>query len=268
VDRATAQSELRGIRRIASGRPAEQVTDSIVRERQMRIVLNDQELAVASILPGEEREFCYGLLYSSGLIASANDVSSWEFDALRGIAFVTVDGKLQARDVAAPPVALGTACGSQALTVSSMQLSPVQSRLQVSAAAIRQAVASLRRDSVLFRQTGGVHSAALCQPEGGMLLRSDDIGRHNACDKVIGAALLRGTSEADQHFLVSTGRLSGEIVTKAWRFKFPLVASPSAPTSRALEIAESAAITLIGFVRAGRLNIYCGEHRVTGGEPC
>jgi FdhD protein len=237
-------------------------TDVVVREQQLRIVVNDQELAVASILPGMEREFAYGLLLASGVIEAAAEVRSWVFDDKRGIAFIDVARELPVADAATPPVLLGTACGSQPLAVSSMKLNPITSRTKVPAGAILSAAESLRQESVLFRDTGGVHSAALCRNDGSMLFRADDIGRHNACDKVIGACLLEKGVDPAACFMICTGRLSSEMVTKAWRFGLPVIASRSAATSRAIEIAGHAAISLAGFVRAGRMNIYCGAQRI------
>ena len=123
-------------------------------------------------------------------------------------------------------------------------------------------------DSVLFRETGGVHSVALCDREGSTLLRTEDIGRHNACDKLLGAVLLHGGFEPAQCIMMCTGRLSSEMVIKAWRLGVPVLASRSAPTSRAVEIAQSAQLTLVGFVRGKRLNVYCHPQRVAGGDQC
>jgi len=262
---STAQLRVTRIHREGA---AERRDDTVAREVQLRIVVNDRELAVASVLPGQECEFTYGFLLTSGLIERANAVRGWQFDAERGVAFVELAGDAPLADFAAPPVALGTACGSEPLTVSSHRLSPIESDLCVHPQAILRAADALREDSVLFRETGGVHSVALCDSDGATLLRAEDIGRHNACDKLIGAALLGGEIDPARCFMMSTGRLSSEMVTKAWRLGVPLLASRSAPTSRAVEIAESARLTIVGFVRARRFNIYCWPRRVAGGEPC
>lgn len=258
----------RRVTRVHRDGPPEQRDDIVACEVQLRIVVNDQELVVASVLPGQEREFAYGLLLASGVIAAAADVRGWQFDAERGVAFVELAGDSPLADFAAPPVVLGTACGSEPLTVSSHRLSPIESELCIRPQAILHAADALREDSVLFRETGGVHSVALCDRDGATLLRAEDIGRHNACDKLIGAALLGGEIDAAQCFMMCTGRLSSEMATKAWRFGVPLLASRSAPTSRAVEIADSARLTLVGFVRARRFNVYSYPRRVEGGEPC
>lgn len=250
--------------RVEQERAAEEREDAVASEVQLRIVVNDQELAVASILPGGEREFTYGLLLASGVIDSAVDVHDWQFDMERGVVFVGLAGDSPLADFAAPPVVLGTACGSEPLTVSSHRLRPITTALEVSPAAILSAAEALREDSALFRETGGVHSVALCRADGTIQLRADDIGRHNACDKVIGAALLDGGISVADTFMICSGRLSSEMVTKAWRFGLPLLASRSAPTSRGVEIAKTAGLTLVGFVRGRRFNIYAGPQRIRG----
>ena len=261
-------TERRRITRFFPDSAMKPLDDIVAREIQLRIVVNDQELAVASVLPGQEREFTYGLLLASGVIEAAADVRDWQFNEDRGVAFVELARESPLADFAAPPVILGTACGSEPLTVSSHRLSPIEADLRVSPAAILRAAESVRADSQLFRDTGGVHSVSLCDAEGATLLRAEDIGRHNACDKLIGAALLSGDAQAARCFMMCTGRLSSEIVTKAWRFGTPLLASRSAPTSRAVEIAESARLTLVGFVRAKRLNVYCCPERIAGDTRC
>jgi FdhD protein len=118
-----------------------------------------------------------------------------------------------------------------------------------------------QRKSVLFRETGGVHSAALANGEAIRIFMAD-IGRHNAIDKVIGKALLSGLNLADLVMLTS-GRISSEIVLKVAHCGTPILVSRSAPTDRAVEMAKQVNLTVIGFARGSRMNIYSGEERIS-----
>jgi FdhD protein len=114
--------------------------------------------------------------------------------------------------------------------------------------------------SDLFRSTGGAHAAALCE-EGRVLVFKEDIGRHNAVDKVFGECLIKGI-EADGKILLTSGRISSEILLKAVRRGIAILASRSAPTSLAVQFAEKAGMALVGFVRGRRMNIYSNAYRI------
>jgi FdhD protein len=119
----------------------------------------------------------------------------------------------------------------------------------------------LQQKALLFKATGGVHSAALADNE--MLLYFyEDIGRHNAVDKIIGECLLNGTA-TDDKALFTSGRISSEIMLKAAKLKIQLIVSRAAPTSLSVELAEALNITLVGFVRGRRMNIYSHPWRIT-----
>ena len=126
---------------------------------------------------------------------------------------------------------------------------------------IRDLSISLNKASMTYRTTGGTHSAALFSTEGELLIYSEDVGRHNAVDKAIGSSLL-GEVQLDNKILAVSGRLSEELVFKCARARMPLVMSLSAPLSRGLELAKMAGITLIGFARGDRFNVYTHPHRI------
>ncbi len=125
---------------------------------------------------------------------------------------------------------------------------------------IRRLLVTFRNISALYQETGGVHSAALSDGKD-ILLFSEDIGRHNAVDKLIGKAFLRSISLEDR-VLLTSGRVTSEIVTKAARSRFPILVSRAAPSCMAISIAEDAGITLIGFARGDRMNIYTWPNRI------
>jgi FdhD protein len=129
------------------------------------------------------------------------------------------------------------------------------------ASAIECAVGELNREASIYRQTGGVHAASICDRSGRLEHLAEDVGRHNAVDKVIGRCARSGGRFEDM-FLVSTGRLTGEIIMKAARVRIPVVASISAVLSSGIDAAEKTGLTAIGFVRGRRMNIYSHPERI------
>jgi len=119
--------------------------------------------------------------------------------------------------------------------------------------------------SQIFRTTGGVHSAALCDTEG-ILVFSEDIGRHNAIDKIFGECILRDIP-TDDHIIITSGRISSEILLKIAKRNVPILISKAAPTNLGISLANDLGVTLVGFVRGKRMNVYANEWRVvTDGE--
>ena len=133
------------------------------------------------------------------------------------------------------------------------------------AAVISALPGMLRQRQVTFDETGGLHAAGLFDLSGTLVASAEDVGRHNAVDKVVGAMLLEDRLPLPHAILMVSGRVSFEIVQKAWLAGVPVLAAVSAPTSLAIDLAREAGITLIGFVRDGGFNIYAHEVRIIGG---
>lgn len=153
-------------------------------------------------------------------------------------------------------------CGR--LTVDSLRadLSPLQPGFSMSASAVVRLPERLRVDQPMFDATGGLHAAGLFDREAALTISAEDVGRHNAVDKVIGRMLLREALPLGDSALFVSGRTSFEIVQKAWCAGIPIVASVSAPSSLAIELAREACITLVGFVRDGGFNVYAHSQRI------
>jgi formate dehydrogenase accessory protein FdhD len=154
-----------------------------------------------------------------------------------------------------------SACGSRSPYQPSARLTKIKSNLTVQAETIQNCVNSLNFIAETFRKTGGVHAAAIYGRKGNLVAFAEDVGRHNAVDKVIGLAALNQTDFAEC-FLTLSGRLTGDIVLKAARLGLPLVASLAAAIDSGIATAKRAELTLVGFVRGKRLNVYTFPQRV------
>jgi FdhD protein len=143
-------------------------------------------------------------------------------------------------------------------------MAKVESKVQVTAATIFNLMREFQHRSELYRSTGGVHSAALADNQG-ITVFAEDIGRHNAIDKIFGQCFDRGLP-VQERMILTSGRISSEIVVKVARRKVPVLISKSAPTNAGVKLADELGITLVGFVRGARMNVYTHDGRVTAQE--
>jgi len=231
------------------------VKDVVVREFPLTIVLNNQELVTLLCSPTDLEYLAVGFLLSEGLIKGKDDIKKIVIDDRRGVAQVETRGGV---DVSVKPVlASGGGRGTGFLNAERVS-AELQTRL--SASQIFSLMENFVQRSRVFEATGGVHSAALCDAKD-ILVFSEDIGRHNAIDKVFGECLLRDIT-TDNRLIITSGRVSSEILLKVARRDIPILISKSAPTDLGIRLADDLGVTLIGFARGKKMNIYANSQRV------
>jgi len=238
--------------------------DKLVVEEPLEIRLDDHTVTTTMRTPGHDYELAVGFCYTEGVLAgwpvrevrycATGPASETEFNV------VTVSTGGQAP---APEARLRTAtsscglCGATSIDALRRRLTPMPPPPAVDVAALDRAAGEARRQQALFSDTGSIHAAAVFDPvTGDVSLLREDIGRHNAVDKVVGRLLLDGLLPATGRGLFVSGRASFEIVQKAWAAGFGLVAAVSGPSALAVDTARAANLALVGFLRDGTANVY------------
>lgn len=253
--------------------------DSVAVEDPLEIQVGQERKGLRTIrpvsvtmrTPGHDDELAIGFLFGEGLLNQRSDVADIESPEgetscvrIRLRAGVTVDLKHLDRNFYTAS-SCGV-CGKASIAaVRAMACGPPLNRLEefrVSAAAVHQMSGRLRGSQEIFEWTGGLHAAALFDGAGELCLVREDVGRHNAVDKVVGAEWLEGHIPIADRILFVSGRASFELVQKAVRAGIPMLAAVGAPSSLAVELAEAFNLTLLGFVRDGRFNIYSAHFRI------
>ncbi|MBE0431532.1 MAG: formate dehydrogenase accessory sulfurtransferase FdhD [Dehalococcoidia bacterium] len=240
------------------------VEDVVAREWPLTIVLNNRELATLLCSPTNLTYLAIGFLLSEGLLKSKDDIKRITVDEQRGVARVETgeDEDSEGEVLFRRFITSGCGRGVSFYNVTDVQdQAKVESSLEVSKPEILTLVREFQHRSQTYRTTGGVHSAALCDTSE-VLVFSEDIGRHNAIDKIVGECVLNGIATADR-ILLTSGRISSEILLKVARRNIPMIVSKSAPTSLGLKLAVDLGVTLVGFVRGRRMNVYTHDWRVS-----
>lgn len=239
----------------------------VVRESPVTIFLNDVELATFMCSPRDLEQLAVGFLYTENVISGGDDINDVIADEREGVVWVkTRDRRRSGRDLLSRRlVTAGCGRGLSFNDISSGgKTLRVRSAVKVSPGELMALMREFQRRSDLYRRTGGVHSAALCEPSGVLVLK-EDIGRHNAVDKVVGECVMNRLDMSDR-ILATSGRISSEMLIKAARANIPIVLSKSAPTDLGVSLAKDFGITLVGFVRGSRMNVYSNVGRISKGE--
>jgi FdhD protein len=260
--------------------------DALTVEEPLEVRLDHRSLAVIMRTPGNDAELAMGFLLTEGVITQAEDVLSIEEEVdAEGLPLLNVVNAVLrhvgGRFIVAPQCSAPTPtehtaferhfavsascglCGKNSiadLLVSTPPLAPDD--LRIAASTLYELPNKLRAAQSVFTHTGGLHAAGLFTRDGTMLLLREDVGRHNAVDKLIGHGLLYGDFPYSQHILLVSGRTSYEIIQKALLARIPCIGAISAPSSLAVELADRSGITLVGFLRDHSMNVYTHPARI------
>jgi FdhD protein len=244
----------------------------IIIEQELALYVNSVRLATASLAPGMEKEFAAGYLFGQGFINNSDNIASMKIED--GAAHIELKNSLISPSTTGYRIVSG---GGRSAFFKGSKINKIKVGLTIDKQDIFQAMNTLFEKAVLYKETEGAHAAGLFNTKAEPICIVEDIGRHNTLDKLCGYILLHGI-KTSKTFLVSTGRMASEMVTKICRSGIPIAATKTAVTDKGLEIASQCGLTLIGFVRdaGNRINtdmdvrvikdsgmkIYCGSARV------
>ncbi len=273
------RSERVDMRRWENGAPS-RTEDWLAVEEPLEIVVErgDDSLPLLTTMrtPGNDAELAVGLLHAERMVRTPDDLLSVAHSADPRIPRDSRENRLIVRlhpDCPLPdarqgrPFLTSSACGVCGRTVISdltAELPRLANSQKVTAEVLNSLGSRLREEQSTFDRTGGIHATGLFALSGELILRREDIGRHNATDAVIGASLLAGDVPLDRHAVLVTGRVGFEIVQKCWVAGVTILAAIGAPSSLAVDMALEADMTLVGFLRDGRFNVYSAPERIVG----
>ncbi len=246
---------------------AQKKTDAVAREEVLHIFLGSIHWVSIMCSPTFLKELVVGHMLGEGLISSIDEIVGLEFDGENRCRVALRKSNIEEHFVASKPFArlIVSACGAVGYRSISELLDKIDLKSlpswQVHAKTVAECVKRLNFLAETFRKTGGVHAAALFSPRGELMSLAEDVGRHNAVDKAIGAASTSHIN-VEQCFLALSGRLTGDIVLKAARAGIPIAASLAAAVSSGVEVANKVDVTLVGFVRGNRMNVYSNPRRI------
>ncbi|MGE5291691.1 MAG: formate dehydrogenase accessory sulfurtransferase FdhD [Micromonosporaceae bacterium] len=241
--------------------------DMLAVEEPLEIRIEGEPLAVTMRTPGDDIDLAAGFLFTEGVVRAAADIAEIR-KCDENVADVRLrPGVTVAEDRLRRNFLTTSACG----VCGKESIDSVRTRasfdttgdeVRVDAAELTRLPDRLRQAQRVFARTGGLHAAGVFGADGALLTLREDVGRHNAVDKAVGWALLRGRLPLSGCVLLVSGRASFELVQKALMAGIPVLAAVSAPSSLAVELAEEAGMTLVGFLRGSDMNIYAGAHRL------
>ncbi len=263
----------RRIRRIEGDRTRPTV-DVLAAEEPLEIRVGGEAVSVTMRTPGSDFELAAGFCLTEGLIDDAEDIAHVRYCAgtdpdtglqtynvvdiaLRSGGTVPVDLRRNVYTTSSCGI-----CGTASIDAVRRDYPDIDDAVTVPSAVLSSLPDAMRSAQRVFERTGGLHAAGRFSADGTLLDLREDVGRHNAVDKLIGAAALAGELPLTAQVLMLSGRVAFEIVQKALRAQIPVVAAVSAPTSLAVELAEQSGMTVAGFLRDDRMNVYTGHQRV------
>jgi len=234
-----------------TGKEKRKIEDIVVTEAQLTIVVNNQRLITLPCSPNDLQSLAIGFLFSKGILKSKEEITKVDLDDSKCIVWVETEKDNHLKPLSLS--ALYNAANSKARPI-------VESRISIVSRDILSLVEEFQHRSEIFISTGGVHSVALCEKKD-ILAFKEDISRNNALDKLFGECILKDIPMKER-MVVTSCRISSEILCNVAKRNIPILISKSAPTNLAVRLAAELGITLIGFVRAKRMNVYANEWRV------
>jgi FdhD protein len=256
-----------------TGRSRERFEDALAVERALEIRLSGRALSVTLRTPGHDQDLALGFLASEGLIARRSDVEGFAFTAATcddeaDVLDLTLAGEVRVDWTALERHFTATAacglCGRAHVDALRAGLTRMGEGPVIARDALLALPALLRERQATFAETGGLHAAVWCDAALAPQVLREDVGRHNAVDKVCGRLLSMNQRPSEPGLLWVSGRAGAELVLKAARAGMAVMAAVGAPSSLAVTLAEAAGMTLVGFLREGRMNVYTGEGRISG----
>jgi FdhD protein len=260
----------------------QQVLDELAFEEPLEIRVNGRPVSVTMRTPGHDAELAAGFLLSEGLIRGPGEIARIQHvpQNPEGLVQIAGQGPTGPSNVLNVELAPGVQidfdrltrhvfassscglCGKATIDAVRQQFPPIRSAIRVRAQVLLELQASLAKAQDTFNRTGGLHAAMIFEAEGAPVVAREDVGRHNAVDKVLGYGLRSGLIPFDRQVLLISGRGSFEILQKALAGGLAVVAAVSAPSNLAVQFARENGITLIGFLRGERMNVYAGAERI------
>jgi FdhD protein len=242
--------------------------DLLVTEEPLELRVNDEILSTTMRTPGHDLELCLGWLFNEGIIQNSNDVYRISHDPNDELEN-TVNVELRTNpslETFKRKTLTSSACGvcgtASLENLKSRGLQKIQSRAQINSKTLLELPAKLRASQSVFDVTGGIHAAGLFTLGGDLIASREDVGRHNAVDKLIGWMLLENQIASQDFVMLTSGRCGFEIAQKCVAARVPILASVSAPSSLAVELATEFDLALVGFLREERFNIYANAQRI------
>lgn len=256
---------------------ASEERDAISVEEPLEVRIGTVPIAVIMRTPGDDYALAAGFLLTEGMLAEPSAIGAISYcpsaeppneknvvDVKLAVGYAFDEGQLKRNFYASSSCGV---CGKASIDAVAARAEPVAGDFVVGAKALCAWPDQMRQAQAVFAQTGSLHAAALFTPDGELLTVCEDVGRHNAVDKVVGAYALRGERVPANSALMVSGRTSFEIVQKALIAGIPFVAAVSAPSSLAVDLAVAGGMTLVGFVRGSSFNIYAGHERICADVP-
>src|SRR6059036_3633123 len=247
------------------------IEDDVVVEEPLEVRVNGESFTVTMRTPGDDFDLAIGLLWTERIIHSAREIGTIaycpdeeqpELKNIVNVGLVDTGRKLQSSRRLWSNSSCGL-CGKATLESIRQACRRIDSRIRVAYDIICALPSRLRQAQLNFERTGGIHAAALFDAGGQLLLLREDLGRHNAVDKLLGAALRGGTISLSETIMLVSGRLGFEIAQKALAAGVPIVVSISAPSSLAIELGDDFGMTVVGFLRGRSMNVYTHSERVS-----